>query len=59
MKQQLEVMTLYDLQKYLRTSYYNAKRIAQEIPHNTVNSRGDMRFLKVDVDNWLRRNQKG
>lgn len=59
-RQAPEVMTLADMMKYLRTGYYNAKKLLEDsiIPANQINDRGDWRVLKSDVDDWLRRGGK-
>jgi hypothetical protein len=49
-----EVMTITDLRKYLRVNHYNARKIAEQIPHSQINERGDLRFLKEDVDQFIR-----
>ena len=46
-------MTLKEAAKYLRVTPLTLRRWDNRIKHAKINSRGDRRYLKKDIDSWL------
>lgn len=56
-----EVLTATEASKYLRMRLETFKDLAEagEIPGRRINSRGDWRFNREDLQSWIRSGNKG